>query len=206
MARRPCLPRDTLPAVATGTIKLWHYASVARMWSWALVVTSLLLLGVAFAVRATTDEGIDLRWVAVVVGITGVSGTLGYPGLSVWLARSAMPSLRLGQAARATGPRRLPATRADWRRWSLVTTAILTVGGSAMLIFLVGVLGGGGTAEGVVVGLLAAWGLATLGDARKIDRAEQEEKRRYYASVDRPLGVGNHLVWIPSNGDPEGGA
>ena len=178
--------RGTLRAVASGTVKLWHYASLARLWSWALVVSAVLLLGVAAAVRASTDEGIDLRWLGVVVAITGVSGVLGYPALSVWLARSAMPSLRLCQAQEASGPRRLPAAPSDWRRWSVVTTAVLTVGGSAMLIFLVGVLGGGGTAEGVVVGLLAAWGLATLGDARGIENTERAEGRRYYAAVARP--------------------
>ena len=33
-----------------------------------------------------------------------------------------------------------------------------------MMVFLIGVLGRGGTAEGVVVGMLAAWGAATLVD------------------------------------------
>ena len=189
--------------MAAGTVKLWHYASLARLWSWALVVSAVLLFGVAVAVRASTEDGLNLRWLGTVVAITGVSGALGYPALSVWLARSAMPSLRLAQAQRETGARRLPAAPGDWRRWSVITTIILTVGGSAMLVFLVGVLGGGGTAEGVVVGLIAAWGLATLGDARKIEHSERDEGRRYYAAVARPAAVGDHLVWIPTENAAE---
>jgi hypothetical protein len=73
-----------------------------------------------------------------------------------------------------------------------------------MMTFLIGVLGGGGTAEGVVVGLIAAWGLATLEDARAIDRAEDAEGRRYYAAVRRPAAVGDHLVWLPAEGDAGG--
>jgi hypothetical protein len=129
---------------------------------------------------------------------------LGYPLLRVWLRRSAMPSLRLPQASRSSGPRLLHAAPRDWRRWGVVTTAVLTVGGTAMMTFLIGVLGGGGTAEGVVVGLIAAWGLATLEDARAIDRAEDAEGRRYYAAVRRPAAVGDHLVWLPAEGDAGG--
>jgi hypothetical protein len=189
--------------VAPAPVKLWHYASLARLWSWSLVVSAGLLLGVAAALRAGTDEGIDPRWLGIVVAVAGVTGVLGYPALRVWLARSAMPSLRLSQAQKDTGPRRLPAAPGDWRRWSILTTTILTMGGSAMLVFLVGVLGGGGTAEGVVVGLLAAWGLATLGDARQIERSERAEGRRYYAAVARPAAVGDHLVWIAAEREPE---
>jgi hypothetical protein len=65
-----------------------------------------------------------------------------------------------------------------------------------MLVFLIGVLGAGGTAEGVVVGMVAAWGAATLEDARRIDAAEAAEGRRYYAACRRPTGVGGKLVWI----------
>ena len=66
-----------------------------------------------------------------------------------------------------------------------------------MLTFLVGVLGRGGIAEGVVVGMIAAWGLATLEDARRIEGIEAAEGRRYYAACHRPTGVGNRLVWLP---------
>jgi len=104
--------------------------------------------------------------------------------------------VRLPQAVRATGPRRLEASPRDWRRWAAVTCGVLLVGGAAMLVFLVGVLGPGGTAEGVVVGMLAAWGAATLEDVRRIRAAELAEGRRYYAACRRPTGVGSKLVWI----------
>lgn len=181
--------------------KLWRYSRLARVWSWSLVVSAGILLVVAVLIRAGSADGIDLRWLGVVVAVTGVTGVLGYPLLRVWLRRSAMPSLRLTQAERSSGPRLLHAGRSEWRRWSVVTTLILTVGGTAMMTFLIGVLGAGGTAEGVVVGLLAAWGFATLDDARHIDRAEEAQGRRYYAAVRRPAGVGNHLVWIPADAD-----
>ena len=65
-----------------------------------------------------------------------------------------------------------------------------------MLVFLIGVLGTGGTAEGVVVGMIAAWGAATLEDVGRIRAAEAAEGRRYYAARRRPTGVGGKLVWI----------
>ena len=71
-----------------------------------------------------------------------------------------------------------------------------------MLAFLVGVLrdsGPDGIAEGVVVGVVAVWGLVTLGDARAIERTEQTEGRRYFASGDRPTAAGNRLVWTPAD-------
>ena len=56
--------------------------------------------------------------------------------------------------------------------------------------------GRGGTAEGVVVGMLAAWGAATLEDVRRIRAIERSEGRRYFAACRRPTGVGNRLVWL----------
>lgn len=188
--------------------KLWRYASLARLWSWCLIVVAGLLLLLSIALQAGADEGVDSRWFAALFGITGVTGILLYPLFRVWLRRTALPSVRLPQAVRATGPRRLEASPRDWRRWALVTGAILLVGGAAMLVFLVGVLGRGGTAEGVVVGMLAAWGAATLEDVRRIRAAEAAEGRRYYAACRRPTGVGNRLVWLPgrARGDAAGAA
>jgi len=188
--------------VAAPPVKLWHYASLARLWSWSLVAGAVLLLGIGAALRATTQEGIDLRWLGVVVGVSGGTAVLAFPALRLWLRRSALPSLRLPQAVRARGPRRLQAAPSDWRRWAVLTTMILTAGGAAMMVFLVGMLGGGGTAEGVVVGLLAAWGVATLEDARRIERTERSEGRRYYAVCRRPAAVGDRLVWIASGSAP----
>jgi hypothetical protein len=183
--------------VAEGGEKLWGYASLARLWSWTLIVVAALLLLLSIAIQADTDEGLEAGWWAAALGITGVTGVLCYPFFRVWLRKSALPSVRLPQAVRASGPRRLEATPRDWRRWALFTGVVLLVGGAAMLTFLIGVLGRGGTAEGVVVGMLAAWGLATLDDARRITAIEAAEGRRYFAACRRPTGVGNRLVWLP---------
>jgi hypothetical protein len=183
--------------VATSGEKLWGYASLARLWSWTLITVSGVLLLLSIAIQAATEQGLDLRWWGTALGITGLTGVISYPLFRVWLRKTALPSVRLPQAVRASGPRRLEATPRDWRRWTAFTGLILLVGGAAMLVFLIGVLGRGGTAEGVVVGMLAAWGAATLEDVRRIVAAERAEGRRYYAACDRPTGVGNKLVWVP---------
>lgn len=183
--------------MATSGEKLWAYASLARLWSWTLIAVSGLLLLLSLALEAGTDEGLGTRWLATAVGVTGLTGVVSYPLFRVWLRKTALPSVRLPQAVRASGPRRLEATPRDWRRWAALTGVILLGGGGAMLVFLVGVLGRGGTAEGVVVGMLAAWGAATLEDVRRIVAAERTEGRRYYAACRRPTGVGNRLVWVP---------
>ena len=149
------------------------------------------------AIQAGSDEGLTGRWFAAAFGIAGITGVILFPFFRVWLRKAALPSVRLPQAVRASGPRRLEASPRDWRRWALFTGVVLLVGGAAMLIFLIGVLGRGGTAEGVVVGALAAWGAATLEDARRILAIEEAEGRRYYAACRRPTGVGGKLVWIP---------
>jgi hypothetical protein len=179
-----------------GADKLWRYSALARLWSWALIGAAALLLALAALLEAGSREGLTLGWVGVAVAASGGTGIVFFPLLRVWLRRSALPSLRLGQARRASGARRLEATPGDWRRWAVLTWALLVVGGFAMLMFLIGLLGGGGIAEGVVVGTLAAWGLATLEDARRIERAEVAEGRRYYAACRRPAAVGDRLVWF----------
>lgn len=178
--------------------KLWDYASLARLWSWTLIGVSGLLLGLAIAIQAATREGLGGRWWAAALGITGLTGAICYPLFRIWLRKAALPSVRLPQAVRASGPRRLEASRRDWRRWTAFTALMLVVGGAAMLMFLIGVLGRGGTAEGVVVGMLAAWGAATLEDVRRIRAVERIEGRRYFAACRRPTGVGNRLVWLPA--------
>jgi hypothetical protein len=184
--------------VAQSGEKLWGYASLARLWSWTLIADAAVLLGVSIALQASTDEGLYPRWWAAALGVTGVTGVICYPFFRVWLRKTALPSVRLPQAVRASGPRRLEASPRDWRRWALFTGLVLLVGGLALLTFLIGVLGRGGTAEGVVVGMLAAWGLATLEDARRIRAIEAAEGRRYFAACRRPTGVGNRLVWLPA--------
>lgn len=184
-----------------GDEKLWRYATLARMWSWCLIGVAAALLALSVGLQAGAPEGLSGRWWAAVVGVTGLTGAILYPLFRVWLRRTALPSVRLPQAVRASGPRRLEASPRDWRRWALVTALVLLAGGAATLIFLVGVLGRGGTAEGVVVGMVAAWGAATLEDVRRIRAAERREGRAYYAACRRPTGVGRHLVWLPRRAD-----
>jgi hypothetical protein len=182
--------------VADGGEKLWGYADLARLWSWTLIAVAGVLLLASVGLQAGSDQGLDGRWFAAAFGITGITGVVSYPLFRVWLRKTALPSVRLPQAVRASGPRRLESTPRDWRRWTIFTAVVLLIGGFAMLTFLIGVLGRGGTAEGVVVGMLAAWGAATLEDVRRIRAAERTEGRRYYAACRRPTGVGNRLVWL----------
>jgi hypothetical protein len=189
--------------VADTEEKLWRYASLARLWSWSLIGVAAALLPLSVALQAGSDEGVGAGWLATVLGVTGVTGVVLFPLFRVWMRRTALPSVRLPHAVRARGPRRLEASPRDWRRWGALTVAVLLVGGVAMLVFLVGVLGRGGTAEGVVVGMLAAWGAATLEDVRRIRAAERADGRRYYAACRRPTGVGNRLVWLPGRGPAE---
>lgn len=177
------------------TEKLWRYADVARLWSWSLILVAVALLGLSVMLQAGTAEGLDGPWFAVALGVSALTAAVLYPLFRAWLGRSALPSVRLPDAVRESGRRHLEASPRDWRRWSAITAAVLFVGGAAMLVFLIGVLGGGGTAEGVVVGVLVAWGATTLWDVRRIRHTEASEGRRYYARCRRPLGVGNHLVW-----------
>jgi hypothetical protein len=186
--------------VATTDEKLWRYASLARLWSWSLIVVAGLLLLLSIAIQAGDEEGLSPRWFATLLGVTGLTGPVLFPLFRVLLRRAALPSVRLPQAVRASGPRRLEASPRDWRRWTVVSGAILLAGGAALLVFLIGVLGRGGTAEGVVVGMIAAWGAATLEDVRRIRAAEAAEGRRYYAACRRPTRVGSKLVWMAGPG------
>jgi hypothetical protein len=187
-------PRAARYAHAVDVEKLWRYGSLARLWAWALLATAALQLALAVIVEASSEEGLAGSWLGVVLGIGLATAILGYLVVRVIIAA---PSSRLRHAEPNGGPRRLEAAPGDWRRWAVVTVVVLFAGGSAMLIFLIGVLERGGVAEAVVVGLLTAWGLATLEDAYRIEWIEQEEGRRYYALCRRPTAVGRHLVWEP---------
>lgn len=175
--------------------KLWRYADVARLWSWSLILVGIALLGLSILMQAGSDGGLSGGWFAMALGTAAGTAVVLYPLFRVWLRRGSLPSVRLPDARRATGRRHLEASPRDWRRWSVVTAAIMFVASAAVLVFLIGVLGTGGTTEGAVVGLLIAWGVTTLEDARRIRLTEASEGRRYYAQCRRPIGVGNHLVW-----------
>ena len=183
--------------------KLWGYAQLARLWGRSLVIAAALVLGVAVLVQAGNDGGLGGRWfvVTAIAFVTAVA--LFFFLLRMWMRSTALFSTRLGTAKRVpTTPRLLEAEPRDWRRWAVYMVAFLFVGSAFMLLFLIGLLGTGGTAEGVVAGCIAAWGLVTLEDVRRITASEASEGRRYYAACRRPLGVGDHLVWKPA--EPSG--
>jgi hypothetical protein len=180
--------------------KLWRYRGLAKLWSWALIVAAIGLLGLAIPLEAGSPGGLDDRYLISLVAVSVITAAILYPFFLMWLRRSAMPSLRLEQAEPASGRRLLAASSSDWRRWGAITTVLIFVGGAAVMVFLVALLGRGGTAEGVTIGMIAAWGLATLRDTRKISSAEAEQGRRYYAACKRPTGVAQKLVWIPAEG------
>jgi hypothetical protein len=191
--QRPARPTQLAPGD-----KLWSFVGLARLYSWALVGVSIALIGISIALEATSEDGFSWRYVAVLLGMSGISGLIFFPLLRVWLRKGGLPSSRLPDATAAEGPRRLEATPGDWRRWGTLTVVVLLVSSTFMTLFLVAVLGRGGTAEGVVIGVLLAWGLATLEDSRRITRAEAEEGRRYFTAARRPAGAGNRLVWVPA--------
>ena len=154
--------------------KLWSFLGLARLYSWALIGVSGALVVVSLLLESTSEDGFSWSYLGVLAGVTGLTGLIFFPLLRVWLRKGGLPSVRLPDAQPVSGPRRLEATRGDWRRWGATTVVLLLV--------------------------LLAWGLATLEDSRRIVVAEQEEGRRYYAAGRRPTGAGNRLVWVPVKG------
>jgi len=174
---------------------LWNYAQLARMYSYELLVVSLLLTIVSIILEATSEDGWSWWWLGTLVAITGVTGLVFFPLLRSWLRRGGLPSISLPDAQPAEGSRMLAAAPSDWTRFAAVTSILLFVSAFATLLFLVAVLGRGGTAEGVVIGVLLAWAFVTLEDSRRITRAEDDERRVYWAAGRRPWGAGNRLVY-----------
>ncbi len=174
---------------------LWNYAQLARMYSYELLVVSLLLTIVSIILEATSEGGWSWWWLGTLVAITGVTGLVFFPLLRSWLRRGGLPSISLPDAQPAEGSRMLAAAPSDWTRFAAVTSILLFVSAFATLLFLVAVLGRGGTAEGVVIGVLLAWAFVTLEDSRRITRAEDDERRVYWAAGRRPWGAGNRLVY-----------
>lgn len=174
---------------------LWDYARLARMYAIETIVVAALLVAVSIALEATSEDGWSWTWLGALVGITGLTGLIFFPLLRVWLRKGGLPSLRLPDAQPAEGARILAAAPSDWRRFAAVSGVLLFISTGAVLLFLVAVLGRGGTAEGVVIGVLLAWGLVTMEDGRRILRTQGDENRVYWAAGRRPWGAGNRLVF-----------
>ncbi|MGA0068063.1 MAG: hypothetical protein ACO3PB_01195 [Miltoncostaeaceae bacterium] len=196
MARKT---RKTPKAVRVGDRDLlWDYARLARMYGIQLLGVSLALVAVSIILEATSEDGWSWWWLGTLIAMTGITGLVFFPILRVWLRKGGLPSIRLPDAQPAEGRRMLAAAPGDWRSFAAIVAILLFVSAGATLLFLVAVLGRGGTAEGVVIGVLLAWGFVTLEDARRIARTQLEQKRMYWAAARRPWGAGNRLVFTVS--------
>ena len=177
---------------------LWDYARLARMYGIQLLGVSVALVVVSIILEATSEDGWSWWWLGTLVAMTGITGLIFFPVLRVWLRKGGLPSIRLPDAQPAEGRRMLAAAPGDWRSFAAIVAILLFISAGATLLFLVAVLGRGGTAEGVVIGVLLAWGFVTLEDARRIARTQLEQKRTYWAAARRPWGAGNRLVFTIS--------
>ncbi len=196
MARKT---RKTPKAVRVGDRDLlWDYARLARMYGIQLLGVSVALVAVSIILEATSEDGWSWWWLGTLIAMTGITGLVFFPILRVWLRKGGLPSIRLPDAQPAEGRRMLAAAPGDWRSFAAIVAILLFVSAGATLLFLVAVLGRGGTAEGVVIGVLLAWGFVTLEDARRIARTQLEQKRMYWAAARRPWGAGNRLVFTVS--------
>ena len=179
---------------------LWDYARLARLYGIELLGVSVALVVVSIILEATSEDGWSWWWLGTLTAMTGITGLIFFPILRVWLRKGGLPSIRLPDAQPAEGRRILSAAPSDWRSFAALVALLLFISAGATLLFLVAVLGRGGTAEGVVVGVLLAWGFVTLEDSRRIARTQLEEKRTYWAAARRPWGAGNRLVFTVSRG------
>ena len=196
MARKT---RKTPKAVRVGDRDLlWDYARLARMYGIQLLGVSAALVAVSIILEATSEDGWSWWWLGTLTAMTGITGLVFFPILRVWLRKGGLPSIRLPDAQPAEGRRMLAAAPGDWRSFAAIVAILLFISAGATLLFLVAVLGRGGTAEGVVIGVLLAWGFVTLEDARRIARTQLDEKRMYWAAARRPWGAGNRLVFTIS--------
>lgn len=190
--------RSRSMASTHSTEKLWRYTSLVRAIAWALIVVGSLMLPLSIVSQIADD--LSIAYVATLVGISGLTGVLFYPLMHMWFRKS-RPSAYLPRAKRLSGARRIQAAARDIHRWGMTVGAFLFVGTVFMVSFLVPVLrdsGPSGIAEGVVVGVMASWGVFNLDDVRKIEEAERAEGRIYYTVGHRPTAAGNRLVWEPA--------
>lgn len=178
------------------TEKLWRYSRLSRLWARTLIVAGVVVLLVGLALEIGDPNGHVARWTGVAVPTVLATTILFMFLLRSWMRDGALPSARLKDATPDTGtPRRLEAAPRDWRSWTMLLGVSVLFAAIALSGFLVGTLGGGGTAEGVVTGVFVAWGIVTARDVRLVDAAEAESGRHYYAACRRPVSVGGRLVW-----------
>jgi len=182
--------------------KLWNYGRLCAVWAWTLVACAPAVLVVgALLEMGDPKDGLEGSWIPIALAAFVSSLVIFFFLLRMWMRPTAVPTGRLSDARRDNGkPRLTEAGPGDWRVWGGILAACLFVACVMMMTFLVGILGSGGMAEGVVGGVLLAWGLVTLEDLRGLRRIEAEEGRTYFAACRRPVSVGTVLVWRPTAG------
>lgn len=176
--------------------KLWRYTRLSRIWARTLIAVGILVFCAGLSMQTGDSRSTLISWgevaVATVIPTTAVFFFL----LRGWMSNGGLPSTRLAEATvDPRTPRRLEATSRNWWNWTIMLAAGLLIASVLIMGFLIGVLGGGGMAEGVVAGVLVAWGLVTAEDVGRVVRIEQEERRIYFAACKRPVSVGSVLVW-----------
>jgi hypothetical protein len=179
--------------------KLWRYARLSRIWARTLIVDGVLVFAVGLSLQVGHNASSTWGGVATAFASLVVSVPIFFFLLRGWMGNGGLPSSRLGDAsAEPTSPRRLEASTRNWRVWTVGLGSALFMSSVLILGFLVGTLGGGGIAEGVVAGVLIAWGLVTANDVRRLERIEVEQSRTYFAACRRPVSVGSVLVYRTS--------
>lgn len=183
--------------------KLWGYARLSRIWARTLIVVGVLTFLVGSTFMIGTSASAAASWFIEASVTLVASVALFFFLLRGWMQNGGLPSARLADASsEPKTPRRMEATSRNWQVWTLSLGAALFASSVLIMGFLVGILGGGGVAEGVVAGVLIAWGLVTLHDVKRLERIEVEQSRTYFAACRRPVSVGSVLIYRtrPSSG------
>ena len=180
--------------------KLWRYSRLSRIWARTLVVVGVLVFAVGLAMQIGESGNAFISWVITAVSTLVASTLVFFFLLRGWMGNGGLPSARLHDATpEPKRPRRMEATSRNWSTWTWMLGAGLFLSSVLIMGFLIGVLGGGGVAEGVVAGVLIAWGLVTANDVIRLERIETEQKRIYFAACKRPVSVGSVLIWRADN-------
>ena len=187
------------------TEKLWRYTRLSRIWARTLIVVGILVFAVGLLMQIGDSWGAFVSWLITAVATVVPSTLVFFLLLRGWMGNGGLPSARLPDAAADSGvPRRSEPTSRNWLIWSLGLGTALFISSVLIMGFLIGVLGGGGVAEGVVAGVLIAWGLVTAKDVRRVERIEADQQRTYFAACRRPVSVGSVLVWRAQTTAPPG--
>jgi len=181
--------------------KLWRYSRLSRIWARTLVVVGVLVFAVGLALQLGGSGHAFVSWTVTAVATLVASTAVFFVLLRGWMSNGGLPSARLADAMpEPPRPRRMEATSRNWSTWAWMLGGGLFLSSVLIIEFLIGVLGGGGVAEGVVAGVLIAWGVVTATDVRRLERIESEQRRIYFAACKRPVSVGSVLIWRTETG------